>query len=322
MKIPCSVVRDLLPLYAEDMIEEETRALVDEHLEECSECSQRLEEIKATAAVPAENTTVDTAKPLLALKKMINKRRWMTAAIAALCVFILLVSAFHRINDMHQVPWEEGLIQVIGVEKMADVEKRNSPFPEEEEAIQQPDESRVLTLQFDSKITGINSAREIMEDGTVTEIIQGWSNNPNKKLTGDYSEITFCPVPDRVMYDTGNGQVLLWGEPADGGVVIMPRLALASYAILACCLASLSALLWFLFRNRQCAPIFRQVFFAPVSYLAGHLLIKGFHARTFFLEDDLGCILLVGAAVYALLTLGWTAWQQQKRDKGTEPLQN
>ena len=41
MKIPCSVVRDLLPLYAEEMIEEETRALVDEHLEDCSDCSQK-----------------------------------------------------------------------------------------------------------------------------------------------------------------------------------------------------------------------------------------------------------------------------------------
>lgn len=321
MKIPCSVVRDLLPLYAEEMTEEETRALVDEHLEECSECSKRLEEIRAAAAVPAENTAVDTAKPLLALKKTINKRRRITAAIAALCVFILLFSAFHRINEWHQVPWEEGLIQVIGIEKMADVEKRNSPFPEEEEAIRLPDESMGLTIQFDSKISGIHSTMEKNENGT-TEIIQGWSSNPNKKLTGDYSECTINPVPDRLLYDTGNGQILLWGEPADGGVVIMPRLALASYAILACCIASLSALLWFLFRNRQCASILRQVFFAPVSYLAGHLLIKGFHARTFFLEDDLGNILLVGAAVYALLTLGWTVWQQQKRDKGTEPLQN
>lgn len=321
MKIPCSVVRDLLPLYAEEMIEEETRALVDEHLEECSECSKRLEEIRAAAAVPAENTAVDTAKPLLALKKTINKRRRITAAIAALCVFILLFSAFHRINEWHQVPWEEGLIQVIGIEKMADVEKRNNPFPEEEEAIRLPDESMGLTIQFDSKISGLHSTMEKNENGT-TEIIQGWSSNPNKKLTGDYSECTINPVPDRLLYDTGNGQILLWGEPADGGVVIMPRLALASYAILACCIASLSALLWFLFRNRQCASILRQVFFAPVSYLAGHLLIKGFHARTFFLEDDLGSILLVGAAVYALLTLGWTAWQQRKRDKGTEPLQN
>ena len=321
MKIPCSVVRDLLPLYAEDMIEEETRTLVDEHLEECSECSKRLEEIRAAAAVPAENTAVDTAKPLLALKKTINKRRRITAAIAALCVFILLFSAFHRINEWHQVPWEEGLIQVTGVEKMADVEKRNSPFPEEEEAIRLPDESMGLTIQFDSKISGIHSTMEKNENGT-TEIIQGWSSNPNKKLTGDYSECSINPVPDRLLYDTGSGQILLWGEPMDGSLVVMPRLALASYAILACCLASLSALLWFLFRNRQCASILRQVFFAPVSYLAGHLLIKGFHARTFFLEDDLGNILLVGAAVYALLTLGWTVWQQQKRDKGTEPLQN
>lgn len=318
MKIPCSVVRDLLPLYAEEMIEEETRALVDEHLEECSECSQKLEEIKAAAAVPAENTAVDTAKPLLALKKTINKRRRITAAIAALCVFILLFSAFHRINEWHQVPWEEGLIQVTGVEKMADVEKRNSPFPEEEEAIRLPDESMGLTIQFDSKISGIHSTMEKNENGT-TEIIQGWSSNPNKKLTGDYSECSINPVPDRLLYDTGSGQILLWGEPMDGSLVVMPRLALASYAILACCLASLSALLWFLFRNRQCASILRQVFFAPVSYLAGHLLIKGFHARTFFLEDDLGSILLVGAAVYALLTLGWTAWQQRKRDNGTEP---
>ncbi len=321
MKIPCSVVRDLLPLYAEEMTEEETRTLVDEHLEECPECSKRLEEIRAAAAVPTENTTVDTAKPLLALKKTINKRRRITAAIAALCVFILLFSAFHRINEWHQVPWEEGLIQVIGIEKMADVEKRNSPFPEEEEAIRLPDESMGLTIQFDSKISGINSTMEKNENGT-TEIIQGWSSNPNKKLTGDYSECTINPVPDRLLYDTGSGQILLWGEPMDESLVVMPRLALASYAILACCLASLSALLWFLFRNRQCASILRQVFFAPVSYLAGHLLIKGFHARTFFLEDDLGNILLVGAAVYALLTLGWTVWQQQKRDKGTEPLQN
>ncbi len=321
MKIPCSVVRDLLPLYAEEMTEEETRTLVDEHLEECPECSKRLEEIRAAAAVPTENTTVDTAKPLLALKKTINKRRRITAAIAALCVFILLFSAFHRINEWHQVPWEEGLIQVIGIEKMADVEKRNSPFPEEEEAIRLPDESMGLTIQFDSKISGIHSTMEKNENGT-TEIIQGWSSNPNKKLTGDYSECTINPVPDRLLYDTGSGQILLWGEPMDESLVVMPRLALASYAILACCLASLSALLWFLFRNRQCASILRQVFFAPVSYLAGHLLIKGFHARTFFLEDDLGNILLVGAAVYALLTLGWTVWQQQKRDKGTEPLQN
>ena len=32
MKIPCSVIRDLLPLYAEKMVEPETENLVAEHL--------------------------------------------------------------------------------------------------------------------------------------------------------------------------------------------------------------------------------------------------------------------------------------------------
>ena len=43
VKLPCSVVRDLLPLYAEKMIETETRLLVDEHLAECPECEVKTE---------------------------------------------------------------------------------------------------------------------------------------------------------------------------------------------------------------------------------------------------------------------------------------
>ena len=308
MKIPCAVVRDLLPLYAENMIEEETHALVDEHLEECPECSKKLEEIRAEAAAPAA-PAVDTAKPLLSLKKMINKRRWITAAIAALCVFILLGSAFHRFNDMHQVTWEEGLVKVTGVTTRGDAETRtSSPVPLDADE----QKEKVLAIQFDNKINGLHTAQEINEDGTVTVILQGWSRNPGKKLTGDYSTFTFYPVPDRLVYDSGSGQELLWGEPMSGGVTIMPRLALGSYAILACCLASLSSLLWFLFRNHDVAPVFRQIFFAPVSYLAAHVLTKGFHARSFFFEDDLSFIILIGAACYALLTLGWVAWKQRK----------
>ena len=37
MKLPCAVVRDLLPLYAENLTEDETKKLVDEHLESCEE---------------------------------------------------------------------------------------------------------------------------------------------------------------------------------------------------------------------------------------------------------------------------------------------
>ena len=32
MKLPCAVTRDLLPLYAENMVEQETKVLIEEHL--------------------------------------------------------------------------------------------------------------------------------------------------------------------------------------------------------------------------------------------------------------------------------------------------
>ena len=44
----CEVVRDLLPLYADDARSEKSRTLVEAHLQECAECSALLENIRKT----------------------------------------------------------------------------------------------------------------------------------------------------------------------------------------------------------------------------------------------------------------------------------
>ncbi len=38
MNMDCDVIRDLLPLYADEACSEKSRALVNEHLLDCSEC--------------------------------------------------------------------------------------------------------------------------------------------------------------------------------------------------------------------------------------------------------------------------------------------
>ena len=111
MKIPCSVIRDLLPLYAEKMVEPETENLVAEHLADCSDCREKLSAMKEKAE-PA----IETAKPLLNLKKQIRRRRWRAVAIAALCVFIILFTSFYHTSKLNMLPWKEGLIKVKGVE--------------------------------------------------------------------------------------------------------------------------------------------------------------------------------------------------------------
>lgn len=48
MKIDCDVIRDLLPLYADDACSEKSREMVREHLAACPECSDLLKKIWET----------------------------------------------------------------------------------------------------------------------------------------------------------------------------------------------------------------------------------------------------------------------------------
>ncbi|MDE5749115.1 MAG: zf-HC2 domain-containing protein [Acetatifactor sp.] len=48
MKLNCNVIRDLLPLYADQICSGESRELVDEHLAECRDCSALLQQMRST----------------------------------------------------------------------------------------------------------------------------------------------------------------------------------------------------------------------------------------------------------------------------------
>lgn len=79
MKISCDIIRDILPLYAEDMVSEATKEMVDDHLRECDECTKELGALMKNA-VPVE---IDTG----ALKRVgdsIRRRR----ILAVMAVFL------------------------------------------------------------------------------------------------------------------------------------------------------------------------------------------------------------------------------------------
>lgn len=315
MKLPCAVVRDLLPLYAEKMTEPETQALVEAHLGDCPECRRRLSEIDATETV----APVEAIVPLKALKQEILKRRWMTAVAAALIVFVAVYTCFYRAGEMRLLPWEDGLIEVKGVETRpceglyehgSRVVVADGLPERSQEAV-----ADVLVLDVDARINATEASVFTEDDGTSTVILQGWSSDRRGRGgRGEYDEMIFYPVPDRLIYSDGSRQTLLWGEPADGGVEVLPRLALAYYVLLAAAAAAALGLLWLLFRNRDKKGMLRQLFFAPASYVIAHLLIKGFRTTSYFMEQDLLSIVLIAAALYILLTLLWQAWLRRRRE--------
>ena len=93
MKTECSVVRDLLPLYVEDMVSPETAHYVKSHLADCPECQAELANLKEGAELSAIETRVapksDDAKPFKKMMKRMN-RQFYSIAYAAIIFFIFL----------------------------------------------------------------------------------------------------------------------------------------------------------------------------------------------------------------------------------------
>ena len=60
MSDKCNLIKDILPLYVEDMVSTDTREFVREHLEHCAECRVEFERMrKATKFIPDADPDTD-----------------------------------------------------------------------------------------------------------------------------------------------------------------------------------------------------------------------------------------------------------------------
>lgn len=320
MKLPCAIVRDLLPLYAEKLTEDETTKMVAEHLTSCKNCRQRLTEIDTSFISPAESP-----EPLRALKKELQNRRRFTAAITALMVFVFLFPIFYHAASMKLVPWQDGLIEVLGVKPLQSADKTYTD--ENSSSIAMPPSSQItdsfshessehaLILNVDSSLNGFETQWITAEDGTKIMILQAFSTHPDVHITSSYYELTLSPVPDRLIYGVHESQKLLWGAPLSGGVMVLPRLALSYYLLIAAAGAAVICIPWLIFRKHNSHWVFRQLFLVPASYVISHFLLKGREMTSFFLSRDILCIMLLAIALYALFTLAILGIACRKRER-------
>lgn len=91
----------------------------------------------------------------------------------------------------------------------------------------------------------------------------------------------------------------------NGGIVIFPSSILSYYATIAAVVAVILGIFLFLLRNNQKDKSIIFKFFAlPISYLLGHICIKGFSATTYSVTRDFYAILLVMMPIYCAMMLG------------------
>lgn len=87
----CGIVKDLLPLVAEELASEESTAFVEEHLKTCADCRAAFDAMKA----PVE---AEPAAPLKTVRKAVKRRGLMIAGLIACLVAALIFGAFARLT--------------------------------------------------------------------------------------------------------------------------------------------------------------------------------------------------------------------------------
>ena len=105
MKISCNIIRDLLPLYAEDLASEDTRTMVEEHLCTCEDCTEALNDMKKKAPVPVEVAPDSLQK----VKKTIRRKRVLSVTAALLTLITLASAVFTFLFTPFQLPLEQAL---------------------------------------------------------------------------------------------------------------------------------------------------------------------------------------------------------------------
>ena len=328
----CSIVQDLLPLYEEDMLREETKEFVDGHLAQCAACRAELDALKADVT-PAPVS----AQPLRDLKRQLRRKKLTAVLLAVTLALTLATAGFAYLTAPQYLPYSEtewaisrspsaladdgsaadGLSDLSGAESISvsllvpvsGAEVTNTQDPNSGKTIyfitawRTPLDTWCGT--FDVSDTGDHAQREA--NALLNAL--GETESARTLFTLDATNCT------AIYYSPNNGQddVLLCGS-RDGGVISLPRLALGYYVLLSLTLFITLGIAFFICRRKKIGKMLGYLALIPASYLAGHLLVKGFTTTSYQMQRDFSLIVLAAALLYAAVLLAINLWRQ-KREK-------
>ncbi len=317
MKNECSIVRDLLPLYTENMVSTDTKAFVAEHLKNCEACRKEYEQIQEPRPVQKTNE----AAPLQNLSRKLKMKRIQTIALTAVFVIALFVSAFAVLGAPIYQPYSEGLVTV---EKFGE---------------------KGLTLIFDENVTDFRcevfdvpteiSAACICKIEAWTTLWDKWFSKGRERLstvivsTGEPANAYYQPKPMELYYlpnDGGSSICIARYDPnaenqieIDGkteGLTALPRLMLGYYLIFASAALVIAVIVWLFTRKEQNVRLWvERVGLYPVAYIVSHCIISGIDWSTYSISRDFSLTIFLSILLYSGLLLAHNIWYLKKEIK-------
>ncbi|MFT5875872.1 MAG: hypothetical protein ACI8WT_004872 [Clostridium sp.] len=98
-KVSCEVIKDMLPLYYDEVCSGETKKMVEDHLNQCSNCKSELERIRADIIIPKETVEKNRSdgNAIKNIANLFNRSKIKAFAIGIICataLFMMYVGLF------------------------------------------------------------------------------------------------------------------------------------------------------------------------------------------------------------------------------------
>lgn len=266
MKITCDVIRDLMPLAAEELASADSAELVREHLEGCESCRSVFEEIKKPPVVMPEEPGLNT------VRQSIRRRRLLTA----LCA-VMVVCGF----GCWFLSW------------------LTEPIYLDENIItsMEPGAQGNVMLTFDAAAVGEETFQFEVASSPAGETYTAWTSRW-LRMKWNEPEPRKITVPANVVHNgiyyftdrDGEADLLIYENPekyVNGGKMTLPRLYLSFYFMMALIMGAVVLVLAALLRKRKAGKWLLGFGTGMWTYALCQGLVSGFTFASFFALQEL-----------------------------------
>lgn len=194
-EVKCTIIQDVLPLYMDEVVSQDTKEMVDQHLQHCEKCQKEYETMKRKLYIPAENKAPIIKK----INKKWRKKKVIISFASIFATAIILFGAYVSTFYYERViPYSKNLIKI---EMQNDNQLVSHYYGKSYSSV---NETYPMPLEIDGEIKNVSfiSYKKTMADSPSRNLINIEKNPNEQEYIWNFSDSEKIDAVYYVDYDT------------------------------------------------------------------------------------------------------------------------
>ncbi|MFJ7367799.1 zf-HC2 domain-containing protein [Peribacillus frigoritolerans] len=196
-EIKCTIIQDVLPLYIDEVVSQDTKEMVDQHLQHCEKCQKEYETMKRKLYIPEENKAPIIKK----INKKWRKKKVIISFSSIFATALILLGAFaYTFYYERVIPYSKNLIKI---EMQKDNQLVSHYYGKSYASVS---ETHPMPLEIDGEKKNVSfiSYKETIADSPSRNLINNEKNLNEQDYIWEFSESEKIDAVYYVDYDVEN----------------------------------------------------------------------------------------------------------------------